>query len=153
MNDSNNMTARGARIVGLIIALALGDFLYVRAHFAWIDYWLLTDGRQGTAIVTHELWSGHNGVGYKYIIAEKEYTGRSSRNSSEKYDRVQPGEQSIVFFSASHPWLSSLNKPETVLAGWPVILIVVAFEIFALITIIKPTSGWAFSLMEKNPKR
>jgi len=150
--SSNNMTPRGARFAGLIIALALGDFLFLQARSAWTNYWLLTDGRQGTAIVTHELWSGHNGVGYKYVVAEKEYSGRSGRNSSEKYNHVQPGEESIVFFSASHPWLSSLNKPEYVAPGWPVILIVVAFEVFALITIIKPTSGWAFSLIEKNPK-
>jgi hypothetical protein len=149
----SHMSQRGARLAGLILAIALGYFLFLRVRSAWANYWLLTDARQGTAIVTYELWSGHNVVAYKYIVGQNEYTGHSGRNSSdEKYSHVQPGEKSIVYFSASHPWLSSLSMPEYVAQGWPVILVVVAFEMFALITIIKPSSGWAFSFIEKEPK-
>src|SRR5438093_211943 len=56
------MSARGARLVGLILAIALGQFLFLRLRSAWINYWLLRDAQKGTAIVTKELWSGHNAV-------------------------------------------------------------------------------------------
>ena len=36
--------------------------------------------------------------------------------------------------------------------GLPVIIIVLVFEVFAVITIIKPNNGWAFSLIEKEQK-
>lgn len=146
------MTPRGARLTGLILAIALGYFLFQRARSAWNDYWLLIDARQGTATVTHEMWSGHDAVAYKYIVDQKEYAGHSSRDWKGKYTRVQAGEEAVVYFSASHPWLLSLYMPDSVVQGLPVILVVVAFEVFALITIVKPTSSWAFSLMEKNPK-
>ena len=63
------MTPRGARLVGLILAIALGQFLSLRVRSAWTNYWLLRDAQKGTAVVTKELWSGHNAVGYKYALA------------------------------------------------------------------------------------
>src|SRR5438105_15884753 len=34
------MTARGARWTGLILAMVLGQFLYLRARSAWTNHWL-----------------------------------------------------------------------------------------------------------------
>src|SRR4051794_13400096 len=147
------MSPRGARLAGLVLALVLGQFLFLRARSGWTNYWLLTDARKGTAIVTKELWSGHNAVGYQYDVDHRQYHGQSGRNwQDQKYSTVQVGEESVVFFSASHPWLSLLYMPRGVLEGLPVILIVVVFELFAVITVIKPTSGWAFSFIEKKQK-
>jgi len=135
-----------ARVFGLVIAMALGDFLYLRGQEAWTNYWLLTDGQQGIATVTSELWSGHNAVEYNYIVNRADYTGKSGRNWQDpKYGNVQIGGKSVVFFSASHPWLSQLNKPRTLIEGLPVVIIVLVLEAFAIITIVNPRSGWAFN--------
>lgn len=143
------MTPRGARLTGLILAIALGQFLFLRGRSAWINYWLLRDARQGSAIVTKELWSGHNAVGYKYFVAQEQYSGHSGRNSKDQ-KKVQVGEEAVVYFSASHPWLSLLYMPNGVLEGLPVILVVLLLELFAVITIINPTSRWPFKFTEKE---
>ena len=145
------MTSRGARLTGLILAIALGQFLFLRARSAWTNHWLLNDAQQGKAIVTRELWSGHNAVGYKYTVGGMEYSGHSGRNWKDQ-KKVQVGEETVVYFSASHPWLSQLYKPEVALEGLPVSIVVLVLEAFAVITIIKPKSGWALSLMEKEHK-
>jgi len=118
-----------------------------------MSYWLLRDAQKGTALVTKELWSGHNAVGYKYVVEGREYAGRGGRNWDDpKYRDAKVGQESVVYFSASHPWLSQLSMPRAVMEGAPVILIVLGLELFAITTIIKPTSGWAFSVVEKEEK-
>lgn len=147
------MSPRGARLVGLVLALALGLFLFLQVLSAWTNYWLLKDAKRGTAIVTKELWSGHNAVGYKYVVDQREYSGQSARNWQEQnYSKVQVGEESVVYFSASHPWLSLLYMPRAVLEGLPVIIVALVFELFAVMTVIKPTSAWAFNLNQKEQK-
>lgn len=143
------MTSRGARLTALILAIALGQFLYLRVRSAWTNYWLLSDAKQGTAIVTKELWSGHDAVGYEYVVDQKQYSGHSGRNWRDQ-KKVQVGEEAVVYFSASHPWLSLLYMPRGVLEGLPVVIIALALEVFAVVTMIKPKSGWAFSLIEKE---
>ena len=147
------MSPRGARLAALVLALALGQFLFLRVRSAWSNYWLLTDAQKGTAVVTKELWSGHNAVGYRYVVDQRQYTGHDARNWQDpKYSKVQVGEESVVYFSASHPWLSQLCMPRAVLEGVPVIIVVLVLESFAVITTIKPTSGWAFGFAEKEHK-
>jgi hypothetical protein len=135
------------RLTALIMVIFLTDFLYLRAEDAWTNYWLLTDAQQGMAIVTHKLWSGHDQVGYDYTVSNVNYTGKSARNRKDpKYGNVQSGQQSIVYYSFSHPSISLLYKPDTVIPGFPVIIIVLVLEFFAIVTIINPKSGWAFNL-------
>ncbi len=74
------MSPRGARLAALVLALALGQFLFLRVRSAWSNYWLLTDAQKGTAVVTKELWSGHNAVGYRYVVDQRQYTGHDARN-------------------------------------------------------------------------
>ncbi len=100
-------------------------------------------------MVTKEM--SHNAVGYQYVVDQKQYSGRSGRNWKDQ-KKVQVGEESVVYYSASHPWLSLLYMPQVVLEGLPVILIVLILEMSALFTIIKPKSGWAFNLIEKKQK-
>jgi hypothetical protein len=144
-------TAREARWSGLVLALALCLFLFWWARDARTNYWLLRDAQQGTALVTKEHWSGHDNVAYKYVVDQREYVGQSSRNWKDSR-KVQVGERTVVYFSASHPWLSLLYMPETVLVGLPVITLVLVLEVFAMITFIKPTSRWAFNWRQKREK-
>jgi hypothetical protein len=149
--DGAKRSSLSPRLIGLIIAIVLGDFLFGWAREAWTNYWLLKDGQQGMAVVTHELWSGHNAVGYKYTVNQNEYTGKSGRNwQEEKYSNVQVGDKSVVYFSLSHPWLSLLYKPRMLVEGWPVVLIALFFELFAVTTIINPKCNWAFDLSDKK---
>lgn len=137
-------TIQQQRLTGIFLALFLGQFLYLRAHESWINYWLLTDSKQGTAIVTNESWWGHDRVGYKYEVAQQEFTGKDARpRHSQKDNGLQMGGQAIVYYSESHPWLSLLNKPRTVLVGFPVVVVALIIEVFALIAVVKPKSGWA----------
>ena len=139
------------RLQGLIVALFFGWFLTVIGCDWWSEYWLMKDGQQGMAVVTRELWTGHNAVDYRYTVNQKQYTGKSGRNYRiPQYSHVVAGEPSIVYYSAFHPWLSSLRMPTVLGQGWPVILIVLCFEFFAVVTIINPKSGWAFNFSGKS---
>ena len=85
---------------------------------------------------------------YRYSVNNREYVGQSFRNRNiPKYKTVgvQPGEKSVVYFSASHPWLSSLEMPKVVVQGLPVVVLVLCFVVFAVVTIIDPANGWAFN--------
>jgi len=108
----------------------------------WGDYWLLRDGQRSTGLVTGT--TGRNSVVYRYTVNEKEYKGRCPRNWRDpKYSRVGPGEETVIYYSASHPWISCVNKPEAVGVGLPVWLLALVFEILAIVTIVNPYSRWA----------
>jgi hypothetical protein len=139
------------RLAALLIAAPLSWFLLGYASGVWSDYWLLKDGREGMATVTHPLWTGHNAVAYRYTVEGKEYSGKSGRNYQDpRYMYVQTGEKSVVYYSASHPWLSSLRRPEVPSQGWPVVLLVVLLAIRAVITIITPQSRWALNFNRRG---
>src|SRR5215831_6445075 len=127
------MSRSSQRWVGLAIALFLGWFLVGQARSAWKNHWLLTDPQEGMAVITKEHWGGHGRFVYKYAVSGTRYTGVSSRNWQDpKYSSVGPGGESIVYYSASHPWISLLFKPRTVVEGLPGIIIVLCFEFFAI---------------------
>lgn len=117
----------------------------------WENYWVLKDGQTGTALVTGLHWSGHGNVDYSYLVKEKEYKGygRPDRRNA-KYAAVEIGGRCPVFFSVSHPWLSSLYRPEQVLEGLPFVLLILLFETFAIATLIDPKSRWAFRFGSRN---
>ena len=145
------MNPNGARLAALVVALALGWFLWLRMQSGWTHYWLLQDAQKGTAIITGDLWSGHDAVGYRYVVGQNQYDGRSSRDWQDKrYSKVQMGQESPVYFSASHPWLSLLYVPRGIVDGLPVIIVVVILETLALLSIINPKSRWAFSFASKG---
>jgi hypothetical protein len=145
------MRSRSQRIVGLAVAVALGYFFLLQARSSWISYWLRTDAQQGTARITEDYWGGHGRVVYRYDVNQKHYTGISGTNWKDpRYDNVRPGHDAIVYYSASHPWLSLLYVPDTVVEGLPVLIIAFLIELVAIVTIIRPGSGWAFDLNEKK---
>jgi len=132
------------RFWALVIALVLGHFfIVVPAQLAWRNYWLCKDGRQGTAIITLEL--DHKGVAYRYCVAGVDYTGGGGRSWQDpKYAKVIVGGHSVVYYSRSHPWLSSLNHQDTPLPpGLPVVIGVWALEGFLVLTVINPNSKCA----------
>jgi len=147
------MRACYIRLFFSAFAIGLGYFFFLQARIAWTNYWLLKDAQQGMAVVTKELWSGHNEVGYRYAVGQHEYTGRSYRNwQDSKYSNVQVGGESVVYFSASHPWLSLLYKPRAVVEGLPVLVVAFFVELIAVVTVICPKSKLAFDLSDKETK-
>jgi hypothetical protein len=74
-----------------------------------MSYWLTADGKPSTALLTEE----HGRVvTYRYSVDDVEYTGSSRKNwENERYRNVHTGQESIVYFSASHPGISSLETP------------------------------------------
>jgi len=150
------MTNRQPRLLsprtqGAIIAVILGYFLLTQFEAARESYWLLKDGRQGMAVITRDLWTGHRGVAYRYQVNQRQYTGKGRRNSTDpRYINALPGSESVVYYSASHPWISALDFPRTMVEGLPVILIVMMLETIAVVTVIKPNSRWAFRTKQGN---
>ncbi len=80
------------------------------ARAFWSCYWLTTEAKQSIAMIAKE--HAHGVVDYKYSVRQQEYKGTSQRHwEQEKYRNVHVGEESIVFFSSSRPWISSLETP------------------------------------------
>lgn len=72
--------------------------------------------------------------------------GVSIRNwKDDKYNKIGIGEQTVVYFSASHPWLSLLYKPDRYLDILP-LLIALTLEFFVVMTAVNPKSKWALNL-------
>lgn len=131
------------RIFAVFLALLLGLYFIVQpARTTWTNYWLTKDAQQGKAVVTRVLWTGHNGVAYRYRVNQNEYTGKDAA----KYNQVIVGAEPVVFFSASHPWLSRLSRPKTAMVeGLPVLLLVWFLIALFIITAINPKHKWALN--------
>jgi len=144
------------RIWASFLALLLGYYFVVApARQVWQDYWLVKDGQQTVAVITKEHWAGHDVVVYRYRVNEQEYTGQDHRSyQAPKYVRVMPGEKSVIYFSTSHPWLSAINRPRTVMVeGLPVVLLVWAIEALLIGTVINPRGRWALNLSGRSTDR
>lgn len=93
--------------IGIILLVV---FIVVTGKAFWYSYWLTEDPKQALALITEE--HDHGTVSYKYTVNHHEYAGLSQRNwEKPEYRNVHAGEQSIMYFSASHPWISSLETP------------------------------------------
>jgi hypothetical protein len=99
---------------------------YLRAGpVAWKNYWLVKDLQQRIAIVTQVLCAGHGGVAYAYRVNQLEYTGSDGVSQSkgnglpfsrgDLYPAAVVGEHLVVYFCASHPWLSLSNRPRSMM--------------------------------------
>jgi hypothetical protein len=144
------------RLFLLIPALLLAHgFIVLPAEDGWTSYWLLRDGKRGKAVITEVLWTGHDGVAYRYRVNGKEYAGKGGRNHEDPRYRVygaQVGEESIVYYSASHPWLSQLQRPRTVVEGLPVVILAWVILGLMLVTIVNPRHRWALQLGQSEAK-
>jgi hypothetical protein len=142
------------RIGLLAMAIFFGySFIFRTLLFPnWTHYWQTKDATQTIAMVTKK--HSHGVVDYKYRIGTTGYTGRSQQNwEQEKYRDVGVGQESIVFYSFSHPWLSSLETPQFPRSGTILLLIALPIEIFLMITVVNPRSAWALNILkEPEPK-
>ena len=146
------------KIWASFLALLLGYFFVVEpVRQVWHDYWLVRDAQQTVAVITKEHWAGHDVVLYRNSVNGQEYEGQDRRSyQGPKYARVMPGENSVIYFSSSHPGLSAINRPRIgMVEGLPVILIAWMIEGLLLGTLINPRGRWAlnFSVQSKMPPR
>jgi hypothetical protein len=138
----------------LLLSVILLGYFIVSMALKWrTDYWVLADGQPSMALVTGMSWAGHGVVDYEYEVKGTRYTGRSQRNwREEKYRHVGIGGKSVVYISASHPWLSNLDRPEAVGIGWPVMLVALPMWFSLLMAAIHPSSKWAFGTRSEKLK-
>jgi hypothetical protein len=89
------------------------------------------------------LESGHTALLITAIwVAGDHYVGHGQR-SRQTYPGPAVGGQTAVYYSASHPWLSSLQTPTFLPGGLPVVVIAILFEFLFVMTIIDPKGKWA----------
>jgi hypothetical protein len=104
----------------MIFYVLFATFLvWIFWHNIRTTYWLLTDGQEGKAVITGSspLRRRDESLDYSYEVNNTRYYGSSPRSWLEKpYWGVQIGGQSVVYYSASHPWLSSVRKPKEVVS-------------------------------------
>jgi hypothetical protein len=142
------------RFWALVLTLFLGySFIVTPAQLAWTEYWLLRDGQQGIGVVTKVGWTGHGGVAYQYRVNQVEYTGGDAvRAYNHGHGDMSPaaviGQHLVVYFSASHPWLSRLNPPNRRISpyGLPFLAGMWALLAFLTLTVIKPDSRWSLAM-------
>lgn len=134
------------RVWAALLALLLVYYFVIGpARELWLNYWLIRDGQQGVAVITKAHWAGHGVFIYRYCVNQKTYTGQDHRSyRNPKYANVMAGEETVVYFSSSHPWLSAINMPQGVMfGGLPVVLLAWVFVFLLAATAINPKSRWA----------
>ena len=83
---------------------------------------------------------------YRYAVSETTFSGVSLRDSKdERHRNAKIGEEAVVYYSASHPWLSLLYKPEGIIDILPA-LIAFALVLFVVVTAVRPKSKWALNV-------
>ena len=107
------------------------------------EYWLSVDGKKTTALIEKEFGQG---AWYKYSVDGKEYQNESQRNWDPD---VGVGHESVVFFSSSHPWLSSLTTPRFEPAEAVVLFFAFPVELLLIVTVLSPRSPWAMKILQK----
>lgn len=147
MVDSANRSFWNARLTGnlqdrafplLVAAFLTIPLLYFTLPW-WTRYWIIKDGTAGTATITAE--GDHGSVYYKYDV-NTAFDGHSQTNwRDERYRRVSVGQQVPVWYSASHPWLSLLYKPDFVAEGLLGALFIVVMQFAIIVSAIWPSLG------------
>lgn len=126
-----------ARLIVLIPMVLFGNQLRRYCHTVWIDHWLSKDAKTTHALVTQI--HPKRVFDYRYSVNGKEYTGTSNRNwEDEKVHALQAREETTVFFSASHPWLSSFQTSQITWAAFPIMVLILLFELFFLAVLVDP---------------
>jgi len=86
--------------------------IYIGLRETWGCYWLNKDEKQTTAFIIGDSPYGHGGVQYAYSVGLEEFKGIGHLPwDAVKHQRVETeAGKATVFYSASHPWISSLEK-------------------------------------------
>jgi len=139
-------------IACLIGAGFVGWWAFGVVHNAWATYWLRQDARPGTAIVTQVFPSHHNQVAYTYHVNDQEYSGTGW--DEEHYRTSRVGDLPVVYFSESHPWLSSLSEPKNLHVPWVQAITSLAFTLFAwLLLAVVVALAFLAGAIERNGPR
>jgi Protein of unknown function (DUF3592) len=98
------------RVAAATAAVLLIAFVVSYLRQGYSHLWVHHDGSPGIAVVMD---TGMNGtVYYTYTVGGTTYSGHSQKNWQDvRYRQAQVGEHSSVWYSSSHPWLSSLPQP------------------------------------------
>ena len=124
----------------LCIPLAfLGWFLVAWTHRCiWTAGWLIADRGRSTAVIT-EVFQPKRSVAYQYTVNGKTYTGFDTyAEENGKYWKPSLGEKCTVYFSSSHPWLSSLQDKTELASGLPAVIVGLLMECFIVWMVINP---------------
>jgi hypothetical protein len=132
------------RISFLAMAIICGYF-FIFEIFSNMrtQYWLNADAKQTMALITKVHGQG---VNYKYRVDGKEYNSESQRNWEHD---VGVGQESIVFYSSSHPWLSSVTTPRFQPLEAIVLFIAFFAEFLFVMTAINSRSVWALKTLQE----
>jgi hypothetical protein len=143
-----------ARIAALIPATGVAFGIYGYLSHAHVRYWVGRDAQQTVANVTKE--REHGVVDYKYQVQQVEYVGADQGNyATPTYVQPRVGDTVPVYYSASHPALSSLTPPTeehmAVWYAWPWLVGMSCMEVVILSVVIYP--WWFIRLGERMQQR
>ena len=92
----------------LALALLFAGMIFGICRNCWHDFWISLDAAQTKATIITE--RSHGVYDYQYLVNGIQYVGHGQRGGN--LDRnAHLGGQTFVYFSSSHPWLSSLEMP------------------------------------------
>jgi hypothetical protein len=125
------------RLLLLIPALVAGVFIFQIGRDVWRHHWLVSDAAPTRALITNKHSRGV--VDYQYTVDEREYAASIRTHwDVEKFARARIGEESVAFYSTSHPWLSSLETADFPKPGWATMAVALGLELFFVLVIFKP---------------
>src|SRR5262245_22775708 len=129
--------ARLGRFIVLAPMLLLGHQLRLYFYGVWTDHWLNKDGKTTRAFVTQT--HPKRVFDYRYTVNGIEYSGTSVRDwEDEKVHELRKGEETTVYFSASHPWLSSMQSDRLTWEAIPIVVLILLFELLFLAVLLDP---------------
>jgi hypothetical protein len=133
-----------ARVIVLIPMVILGNQVRLYVRGVWTDHGLNKDATTTSALITQV--HPKRVFDYRYTVNGKEYTGTSIRAwEDEKVHQLQVGEKTTVFYSTSHPWLSSLQTLRVTWAALPFVVLFLLLELFLLAVLVDPKGRWSVS--------
>ncbi len=133
-----------ARLIVLVPMVFLGNEIRLYVHNVWAEHSLSKDGKTAQAIIIKA--NPKRVFDYRYSVEGKQYVGTCKRDwEDEKVHELKPGEEVTVFFSASHPWLSSFRRSQVAWAALPFVVLMLLFELFFLAVLVDPCGRWSLS--------
>jgi hypothetical protein len=135
MTEGRRRTWDHGRLTMLALALLVGGMIVSAIYDYWAAFWIFQDPKQTSATVIAE--GAHGVCDYQYAVNGIQYAGSGQRGRTLPRE-AHVGTQAPVYFSASHPWLSSPETPAP--SPWQapaIIALLLGAEFFLLKWVIK----------------